>query len=91
VAVAFPGGHGDGGNATPAGESCFGPEPVRVADFSEQCHCGDDADAVNGGQRAAQHLQERWDLRVQFFDACADVGDVGPAGREPVELEAVTG
>lgn len=89
--VALAGGHCDRRDAAPAGEPCFGLEPAGVADLGEKCHCGDDADPVDVGQRAAECLQERRDLRVQILDARADADDVGPAGSESVQLEAITG
>src|SRR5450756_2261322 len=46
---------------------------------------------MDGGQGAAHGLQECRDLCVELLDACADGEDVGPAGGEPVQLEAVTG
>lgn len=83
LAVAFPGGDGDGRGAAPAGELSFGAEPGRVPDLGQQGHRGDDSDANNLGEGAAELVQEGGHLGIDALEVVVDGLDGGQGGTEP--------
>ena len=66
-----------GGGSAPAGELSLAGEPAGVVDLDQQVHGVDDADAVDGGQGAAEPLEKGRDFPVGFLDAGGQGGDVG--------------
>lgn len=77
------------GCAAPAGELGLGAEPGRVADLSEQGHRGDDADADQLGERAAEGGEQVRDLMVDLLELDVDRVHGVAGGEQPGELEPV--
>src|SRR5215203_5904873 len=89
--ITLPGRQGDGGGSAPTGELSLAGEPAGIADLDQQIHGGDDADALDAGQRAAEPLEKGRDLPVELLDAGREGGDVGEAGDEPVDPDLIGG